>query len=454
MKRWIWILVLILPLVAAAITLVARPRKGEWTTTSSEALAEFEAGNESLNRVYLAEALEHYGRSHQLDPDFVMATWRYATLLDDQDPETARELFAEVEASDTSGLSDRETFVIERWRANRAGRFDDAWRLLDEYTAKHPNDPYGVSIKANQMWRRGDFKEATRLFQHLLELDPNWVTAYNALGYIAMTQGQFSASEEYFKSYRFVVPGQANPHDSLGQLFIILGRWAEAEESLEHAIELKPDFWASYQNLVVMKAHAGDREGARAVIARARAQGMPEDTVLELDCLVHYTDLAGRGAWRQILDQRDTDCVTGLSPGYATIITHRAACRLGDWETVQKLEDAADGALLDAERSGDEEKIAAIQATIHHLQGVRFARQGDFTTAQDRLRAADRRLTFLQTHQGIFKLYNQMILVETLLADGQDAQAHQLLAEIRGTNPPMVAEFERSRFRLLGLDRG
>ncbi len=454
MRRWLWSALIAIPLFAVGVTLVARPRAQEWTTSSPEALAEFESGLEAQAKVYFAEAREHFGRALDLDPEFLIAKYRYATVLSEKDPQLAKAMFEEVATADLSALTAREKFIIERWRANRDGRADDADRLLDDYVAKHPNDPHGLSIQAARTWNRGELEEATRLFQHLLEIDPNWVNAYNALGYIAMTRARFAESEEYFKSYRFVVPDQANPHDSLGELFTVLGRYDEAEDSFERAIEIRPDFWASYQHLVIMKSHSGDPDGARAVVARALAAGMAEDAANELECLAYYTELAGRDAWRQILDERDSGCVTRRPTGYASIITHRAACRLGDWTTVQEIEDRADGLFLEAEQSGNREAMTEIQAAINHLQGVRLALRGDYTTAEERLRAVDQRLSFLQTHEGIFKIYNSMILVEVLLATGQDAKAHQLLAEIRGTNPPMVAEFERSRFKILGLKRG
>ena len=454
MKRWIWPVLFILSLVIVAVTLVARPHSMEWTTRSPEALAEFEAGNEAQAKIYFSEALDHFQRAHEHDPQFVMAKWRYAALLWDEDPEGAQKLLGEVATADLSGLSAREQFILERWRANREGRTDDAARLLDEYLGKHPDDPYGLSMKANESWGRDDYENATRLFQHLLEIDPNWVSAHNALGYIAMTQGRFVESEEHFKSYRFIVPDQANPHDSLGELLIILGRHDEAEASLERAIELKPDFWASYEHLAIMKAHTGDPDGARAVISRALAAGMPEEIAMAHTCLADYADMARRDAWQQILEQRESECVQHSRFGYPLIITHRAACRAGAWKVAQTLEDHAAGALLEAERGMDGRSMMAFQATIYHLQGVRLAAQGDLETAEERLLAADRKTDYLETHRGIFKLYNRMILVEVLLAADEDAEAHRLLADVRNTNPPMIAEFERSGFRILGLDRG
>ena len=89
MKRLIWIALAALVVVAAGVTLVAVPRGQEWTTSSPEALAEFEAGTDAQNKIYYAEAQEHFGRAFELDPDFVMAKWRYAGLLYDDDRERA-----------------------------------------------------------------------------------------------------------------------------------------------------------------------------------------------------------------------------------------------------------------------------------------------------------------------------------------------------------------------------
>ena len=47
-----------------------------------------------------------------------------------------------------------------------------------------------------------------------------------------------------------------------------------------------------------------------------------------------------------------------------------------------------------------------------------------------------------------------MILAEVLLADDQDAEAHGLLSKVRSVNPLLVAEFEDTGLKMLGLDRG
>jgi hypothetical protein len=88
------------------------------------------------------------------------------------------------------------------------------------------------------------------------------------------------------------------------------------------------------------------------------------------------------------------------------------------------------------------------------MQGVRLALQGEYEEAEEKLRAADKGLTYVEAGVGMYKLFNRMILAEVLLADGQDAEAHGLLTKVRSVNPVMVAEFEDAGLKTIGLDRG
>ncbi|MCK5376167.1 MAG: tetratricopeptide repeat protein [Acidobacteria bacterium] len=455
MKRGMWLAIAALVVIAAGVTLVALPRGPEWTTSSPEALVEFEAAMDAEMKLYHAEAREHFRRAYELDPDFQYAKLKYSNLVrwEEKDEDRAKQMVEEVLATDTSKLTPREQFLIERARAYHDERSEDIPKMVDEYLARYPNDPHILNQKALTTWQNGEFEEAERLYQRLIEISPNWVIAYNQLGYITMTQGRFAEAEEYFKSYRFIAPDQANPHDSLGELFITLGRYDEAEETLEKAIEIKPDFWASYQHLALMKAFTGDIEGTRAIIERATAAEMSEQMVLGLDCLARYAELAQKEAWQQILDERESGCIKGFKEGYAAVTTHLAASRLGEWEVAQAIEDEAAEILKKLEEYGDEKKTMVLAGAINHMEGVRLAIQGDLLGAEERLRAADKRLTFVEAGTGWYKLYNRMFLVETLLAEGKDAEAHQLLSKVRGVNPTMVAEFEDAGLKVLGLER-
>jgi tetratricopeptide (TPR) repeat protein len=123
-----------------------------------------------------------------------------------------------------------------RSAANRRRR-----RLLAE-VPQALDDPYLLEAAGNIAFARGDNAESEPLLGRLIEVGPNWVIAYNQLGYLTMREGRFAEAEEYLTSYRFIAPDQANPHDSLGEMYVILGRLPEAVESFETALEIKPDF--------------------------------------------------------------------------------------------------------------------------------------------------------------------------------------------------------------------
>ena len=158
--------------------------------------------------------------------------------------------------------------------------------------------------------------------------------------------------------------------------------------------------------------------------------------------------------WHKILEQRDNSCVSGFATGLSAILTHRAACHLGDWDTARALEDEASAILLEIEKSGDEDLAMGFRAVIPHLQGVRLALRGDYAIAAKHLWAADERLGFIGADLGMYRLYNRMLLAEVMLAGGKTAEAHEVLAKVRSINSRMLEQFEETGFRYLGLDRG
>jgi hypothetical protein len=168
--------------------------------------------------------------------------------------------------------------------------------------------------------------------------------------------------------------------------------------------------------------------------------------------------LRNTGSWQEILELAETSkCVEKPDVSFMKMMTHLAACEVGDWDTALEIERVAEEQFSEIESKGNQ--IGAryremARAAIEHLQGVRLALQGDYDEAEELLRAADERVTYIEAPYAIFKLYNQMILTELLLADGRDAEAHGLLTKIRGVNPLWVAEFQDSGFKMLGLERG
>ncbi len=456
-SRRLWLVLAVVAASLVAISLIALPKAPEWTTDSPEALDAFLAGIEAERKFYRDEAARYFQRAVELDPGFVIAKLYLAESFGMVDERKKRDgtLLDEVAAADLDRLRPRERFLVERMIARRERRFDDYARLLDEYLAAHPSDPWAVSRQAQELWERGDYEAADRWYRQLLELDPNWVFAYNHLGYIAMQQGRFAEAEEYFTSYRFIAPDQANPHDSLGELYLTEGRYEEAETSFETAVRIRPDFWYSYYHLGVARSLMGDHAGAREAIARmASLENAPRALLEEWNCEMRFRELEANRRWVELLHEDALACQEDANPGsYMPVVVHRAAVQLGRLEVADRIEARLRDLLEEARKEGRSSAFDQGWPALLHLEAVRAAFGDRLGEAEEKFREADAHLTYLTTESAMFKIDNQIMLVETLLAQGKDAEAHTLLAKVRAVNPMMTAQFEEEGLKTLGVER-
>ncbi len=453
MKRWM-LAVVVLAVAGLGVTLIARTRGPQWTTDSPEALVAVQDANDAMMKLYYDDAAASLRRAVELDPDFVYPKLALASHSGWVDKETAKRYLDDVRSADLADLTHRERCLVERLLAARDGDSDRAMAILDACVEEDPDDVYLLNEKASVHWARGDLATAERLYRRVVELNPNWVVAYNQLGYTTMIQERFVEAREYFVSYRYIAPDQANPHDSLGELYIIQGQWEDARLSIEHALEIKPDFWASYEHLVIVLALMGRYDEAFDVVDRMEAlPGHPETYPSMLRCFIDIYRLDARHADREVLDLFDSGC-DGDEPyaGFVTLAAHRAAVRLGDWDRAVSMEDAI-RELLAKRAERRKEMGGVVEASLLHMEGVRLAAQGQREDAVDRFRQADELLEYRETGLGLLKLYNRLAEVETLLASDRDAEAQRLLGEVRFVNPVMVDSFEDRGLQEIGLSR-
>ena len=417
--------------VAAAGALLAHRAEREWTTESEAALAQFQRGLDEAQRLYRGEAAGHFERAIELDPDFVAAKLLLLERLEGRENEPRRKsLEAELRAADLSRLSPRERFLIEHYFAVRDRDTERAAALLDDYLERHPDDPFALNTYCLRLWQMRDFAEAEALYRRLIEIDPNWVTAQNHLGYTAMAQGDWQRAEEQFEIYRYLAPDQANPHDSLGELMLLTGRWEEARREFEAALAIKPDFYASWGNLVMLELLNGRFEQAEQIIDGIERDGLAtEEFIRHQRCRLGVWRAYGDADWRGVRDAYRAQCEP---QGDAPVIAYEAALLAG-------LPDEA--AALAEEMKGGLEQYApsdAVRAVALHLEGIRLRVEGRPAEAVERLREADRLLVYFGRADGYFKLANRVQLWQALTAAGRMDEADRLLNELRAVNPTIA----------------
>jgi Flp pilus assembly protein TadD len=435
----------LLAIVAAGSAAAAwwlRPEPPEWTTGSDAAREEFQAGRAALRKLYSSDALEHFQRALELDPEFTLAKLMVVQTNSRTTGEVERQrvasLVEELKAADLEPLTPRERMLVRQFRARLERQPEEAREIVQSYLAEHPEDPYAVELACGQALGNGRLDEAQRCFERLIELDPNWIEAQNLLGYLAMGRGDFGEAEEQFQKYRYIAPDQANPHDSLGELYTLVGRYDEAETEFEAAVAAKSDFCASWGNLVLVALLEGDVDRARQRVDSARAVGGCRDVELEsLECRIDVWTLVDAGRLAQVVE-RSAQCP---EVGDLMILPYWAALVTGDEETVTRLGQRVDDF---AEETGGREPM--LLAARDHLAAARHFTAGHFGEAAAGFLAADGNLQFA-SQQWVFKLFNRLALARALEAAGRSDEAAGVRAELAEVNPRFAAA---DPFRALG----
>lgn len=419
----------------AAWALYQQRARVAWSTDSPAALAAFEAGEEAVSRLYLADAGEKFRLARRLDPGFMMPKLMLAWHRELVGRGEREALLAELRQVDDAGLQPRERFLLAYHLALIDRRDGRAAALLERYLDAHPDDPYAVDQVCDRHWVGGEWDAARDCYRRLIELDPNRLQAQNRIGYVSMATGDFANAEQQFEIYRYLAPDQANPYDSLGELMMITGRYQQAEAHLRRALALKPDFCSSWRNLVRIRLLEGDAAGAAAVVEELEAA-------------------AGAAPCRDA-DRAALACELGV---WGALLAR-------DWEAAWQQADGCPGepnghlAFLAALYSGRRDEAAAITRRVHERmraagtaappvltavvdqqQALAALHAGDAATAVRRAEAADRRLRYWSlSDQWLLKLLNAQLLADSLAAAGRAEEAARARAALAEVNPRFAA---------------
>ena len=430
MRRAWWLAISVLALAGVVyLVLEARSPATRWTASSSEALEELRQGLLAEEKYYHAEAAAHYRHALELDPGLAVAKLRLARRLDRESDELVR-LVQELERTDLEPLTERERLLV-RYFLMEKSQADEARRILGEYLAEHPDDPYALELECEELWRERRFDEVESCYEQILALEPNWVTAQNRLGYLAMAQGQVHAAEDRFRTYRYVAPDQANPHDSLGELLVLGGRHDEARRELEEALAIRPDFCISYANLTSSAMYAGEIDLARTYLRRAGEEEACRELADRHACRLEDYSLYHARRWEELASRWSGPC---HEAGYASPwLPYLAALHTGDEQQL--------GAIQGKVAAESSEAKEATEGLRRSLEGLRATAHGDLDAAQAAFAAADGAVDYWGLGAGMFKLLNRLMWVEAARRDGETATAERLLGEVETINPALVAAY-------------
>ena len=434
MRKIIFLVLILVVCVAAAMAFMSQRDERVWTTSSVAAAREFDLGMAAEMKFYSAEAKKHFDRAAALDPKFRLARIK-STQYSAPGPRRRDLIVAELNRAKGERLSDRERMLVDISLARVARDPVRAKVVLDGYLDEHPNDSYALNLGCGDAWDRKDFEAASKCYNKLLEKDPNWVNAQNNLGYIAMAQGRFDDAEESFKMYRYIAPDQANPHDSLGELYTVIGRYDDAERELRKALEVRNDFCASYHHLILLYSLT-DRPQDAAKIAETMKKYpvCANDRTHVIECSMNLWHFANRGQWADaVTTSKKYDCLG--KTGDADVISHRAALHVGDEAMAIEIETKV-RAMVEKNKRPDG---TVNDALLNHILGVRALFAGNHEEAISLLQTTDDKLVYWGDGEAMFKLFNLATLRGALEKAGRNEEADKLRQRIESINPHFMS---------------
>ena len=274
MNKVIGIVIVALALIAFGLMTSKRSQKDDYSCCP-EAYELYAQGEENLQSFQYAQAEEKLTSALRLEPGFAMA----AAALGELYFRTGRRELWEQTLAQTDSVAatipnERERLLVQIRLSNASeSRYSAVQDSLLATADQLATDHIIVLIaKAFRADRAGDLAEEERLWERVVEVEPNFVNGYNMLGYLALYQGHYDEALADIQKYAYLAPGMHNPHDSLGEILMTVGRYEEAEQEFKKALAIQPDFHYSLFNIARVYIARGQLSKGVGILEEVRKQ--------------------------------------------------------------------------------------------------------------------------------------------------------------------------------------
>jgi tetratricopeptide (TPR) repeat protein len=244
------------------------------TTSSEDARKEYLAGRDLQEKLRITDSIQHFDKALSLDPNFALAELNRSAVSP-----TAKEFFEHLNkaVSLANKASDGERMLIQATEAGANANQTKQKEILDRLVAAYPNDERAHFNLGGYYFGQQDFKQAITHYKRATELNSNYSTAFNILGYAYRQDGNYVEAETAFKKYIELIPNDPNPYDSYAELLLKMGRFDEAITQYNKALSIDSNFVNSHFGIAAALTYEGKPDQAQAELekltAKARSDG-------------------------------------------------------------------------------------------------------------------------------------------------------------------------------------
>ncbi len=132
-------------------------------------------------------------------------------------------------------------------------------------TGPAPNVPpelLGWAREAKELFERGNYRDAEKVYDRILAKAPNNLYALSNLGVARFRNGKLKLAEESFKKAIAIAPEDGFAHCTLGVIYYSEGKYDEAVNSLTKALAIQPKNAIAHNYLGITASQKGWQEAA------------------------------------------------------------------------------------------------------------------------------------------------------------------------------------------------
>lgn len=214
----------------------------ESTTNSLEALKSFTLGSKNVSEGKNDEAIKHFERAIELDPNFFAAYLNLAIAYNNKNQISQAQKFVEKAYTLRDRATTREKLkVTDNYHAFITGDAEKNIETLELYRQTYPRDivaPVNLGATYNQI---GKFSKAEEFARVALSIDPSTAVVYLNLGRYLNMQSRYDEAKVVFEdalNRKFESP---QIHKGLFTVAFAKGDEAEMKRQLELLKEQEPD---------------------------------------------------------------------------------------------------------------------------------------------------------------------------------------------------------------------
>jgi tetratricopeptide (TPR) repeat protein len=224
------------------------------TTSSPEAKTEFLKGRDMVDKLLITDSTAHFQKAVELDPNFAMAELSLAGSAP-----TAKEFFEHlrraVNLADKASNGERLLILATEAGANALPRTQK--EHLDALLVAYPNDERAQFAMGGYQFGQQDFPKAIEHYKKATELDGNYSSAWNLLGYAYRQNVDYANAEKAFQKYVELIPKDPNPYDSYAELLMKMGRFEDSIAQYRKALAIDPNFVNAHQGIAMDLLYLG-----------------------------------------------------------------------------------------------------------------------------------------------------------------------------------------------------